>query len=161
MLLAGGCAQGRCDFHSHGGCIEFTYDVSGIPDLQARVDKLLDLEMAFWDLHSLDGWKVQFRATQSYDCYLVMQNDGCTNYFLREMSVYVAVDADGCFESAELLHELGHFKLGDPTHSDAKWHDIDPQFAPIVWDRPDAADSCQLRYRGIFAGMWPVRFGGF
>jgi len=161
VCLLAACSQGPCDFHSHGACVEFTYDTTATPDVQARVDRLLELEMAFWGLHHLGGWKVQFRGTPEYLCYVSARNDGCTNYFNREISVRVLPDSEGCFESSELLHELGHYTLGDPAHSDPRWRDVDGQFAGIVWQRDDAAESCRHRYRDIFVGMWPVRIDGF
>ncbi len=162
MLLSGCSLQpGTCDLHSHGACVQFTYDASTIPNLQARMDRLLELEMAFWGLHAIDGWTIQFRDTTSYNCYLTMNNSGCTNFFSQEMSVYVAPSDGDCFEAAPLLHELGHYTLGDPTHSDPKWRDVPGQFAAIVWNRPDAAPSCIARFQGVTTGMWPVHFDGF
>jgi hypothetical protein len=162
-LLVLGCAQqqGPCLFESHGACIQFTYDVSGIPDVQPRVDRLLDLEMAVWGLHALNGWTVQFRRTANYNCYLNMNNSGCTNFFDREMSVQVLESYGDCFEAAPLLHELGHYTLGDPSHSDRRWHEVPGKFAEIVWDRPDAAAACVEAFRGVTIGMWPVNFNGF
>lgn len=162
MLLLG-CAQeqGSCLFESHGACIRFTYDVSAVPDLQARMDRLLELEMAVWGLRSLRGWTIQFRRSASYNCYLNMVNSGCTNFFDREMSVQVREEYGDCFEAAPLLHELGHYTLGDPAHSDAQWHDIPTRFADIVWNRPDAPASCVEEFQGVTTGMWPVNFNSF
>jgi hypothetical protein len=159
--LPGCMQQGVCEFKSHGACIQFTYDSSAAPDLQARMDRLLELEMAYWGLHSLGGWTVQFRNSPSYNCYLTLTNSGCTNFFDREMSVYVQPGYGDCFEAAPLLHELGHYTLGDPTHSDARWRGVPESFASMVWDRPDAAASCVQRFRGITTGVWPVNFDGF
>jgi hypothetical protein len=158
-----GCAQqtGPCLLESHGACVRFTYDVSAIPDLQARVDRLLELTMAYWGLHSLSGWAVQFRDTSRYNCYLNMNNSGCTNFFDREISVHVLPTYGECFEAAPLLHELGHYTLGDPAHSDAEWHGVSRLFAPVVWDRPDAPAACVDRFKGITTGMWPVNYGSF
>ena len=162
-LWAFGCArqQGACDFESHGACVQFTYDATAIPDLRARVDRLLELEMAFWGVHALKGWTVQFRDTSHYDCYLNMTNSGCTNYFDQEMSVLADPAYGQCFESAPLLHELGHYTLGDPTHSDPRWRDVPGSFAAMVWDRPDAPAACVDRFQGVRDGMWPVHFDGF
>ncbi len=163
LLLACACARqtGPCDFQSHGACIQFTFDTSKIPDVQARVDRFLALAMPFWGLHAIQGWTIQFRDSDQYDCYLNMTNSGCTNYFDQEMSVWVQPAFDGCFEAAPLLHELGHYTIGDPTHSDARWRDVSGQFAALVWDRPDAAASCKQRFSGVTTGMWPVNFNGF
>jgi hypothetical protein len=159
--VLGGCGGGRCDVESHGACVEFTYDVSGVPDLQARVDRLLALELGYWGVPSLEGWKVQFRDTVEYQCALTQRTDGCTNWFRRELSVFVHPEAGGCFESAELLHELGHYTLRDPTHTDARWPALDAQFAAVVWDRPDAPADCRQRFHGVYRGMWTVNAGGF
>lgn len=163
VVLLLGCArqQGACDFQSHGACIQFTFDTKNIPDLKARVDRLLELAMPFWGLHGIRGWTIQFRDTNSYNCYLTMSNSGCTNYFDQEMSVWVQPTFDGCFEAAPLLHELGHYTLGDPTHADPRWRDVPGQFAPLVWDRPDAAPSCVKRFSGVYTDMWPVHFNAF
>jgi hypothetical protein len=161
VLLLGCDRLGGCDFQSHGACIQFTYDTSQVPDVKARVDRLLELEMPFWGLHAIEGWRIQFRDSPNYNCYLNLNNSGCTNYFDQEMSVWVESNFDGCFEAAPLLHELGHYTLGDPTHSDPRWHDVPGQFAPIVWDRPDAAASCKKRFDGVYTGMWSVNFNGF
>ena len=66
-----------------------------------------------------------------------------------------------CFEAAELLHELGHYTLGDPMHSAPAWSGVDARFAPIVWDRPDAPASCVARWRGVTSGAWPVNGNAF
>lgn len=159
--LLAGCAAGPCDLHSHGACVSFTYDASGIPDLQARVDRLLELEMPFWGLHHIAGWRIEFRNTNHYNCYLNLSNSGCTDFLSQEISVYVQPTFGECFEAAQLLHELGHYTLGDPTHSDPKWRDVPAQFASTVWDRPDAPASCVQRFAGIVTGMWPVNYDGF
>ena len=86
---------------------------------------------------------------------------GCTDYIEKTLSVRIPPDANGCFEAAELLHELGHYELGDPMHSNERWKQVEAQFAPMVWDRPDAAPECVDRYQGIERGMWPVRIDQF
>ena len=159
--LLGGCARGPCDVYSHGACVGFTYDVTQVQDLQARVDRLLELEMAYWGLHHIAGWRIEFRDSPHYDCYLNLTNSGCTNFFNNEISVYVHPSFGDCFEGAPLLHELGHYTLGDPTHDDPKWRPLPDQFAGVVWDRPDAPASCVRRFHGIVQGMWPVNFDGF
>ncbi len=161
IVLAGCAQQGPCDFHSHGACVQFTYDYSGLKDVQGRIDRLLEHEMPFWGLHDIAGWTIQFRDTNQYNCYLVATNSGCTDYFERVMSVEVAPEYHDCFEAAQLLHEMGHYTLGDPTHSDARWHDVPGAFAQMVWNRSDAAPECVSTFKGVTTGMWPVHFDGF
>ncbi len=128
---------------------------------RARVDALLDRELAFWGLSNLGGWRVQFRNDATYTCYFSSENEGCTDYVEHTLSVRVPPDADGCFEASELLHELGHYELGDPMHSNPKWGDVDAQFASIVWNRPDAPPECVERYGGIISGVWAVNYNSF
>ena len=156
-----GCEPWRCDFESHGACVEFTSAPADLADAQRRVDALLARELPFWGLSRVAGWRVQFRESPDYPCYFAARNEGCTDYLQRTLSVRIPPDSQGCFEASELLHELGHYALGDPMHSNARWRDVDGQFAPIVWDRPDAAPSCVDRYHGVVQGMWPVRIDGF
>jgi hypothetical protein len=157
-----GCAPWDCAFESHGACIEFDIPERDVPpDAQARMDRLLELELEFWGLSNLDGWRIQFRRSAEYSCYFATRNDGCTDYLTKTISVKVPEDARTCFEATELLHELGHYELGDPMHSSDRWRDVDGQFARMVWDRPDADPACIERYQGIRAGMWPVRIDGF
>ncbi|WP_248354102.1 hypothetical protein [Anaeromyxobacter oryzae] len=155
------CDPWRCDFDSHGACIEFETNPADLAAAQARVDRLLDLELPYWNLHRLGGWRIQFRDTPEYVCYLATRNEGCTDYVNKTISVRVPPDSMGCFEAAELLHELGHYALGDPMHANPAWAGVDAQFAGIVWDRPDAPASCVRRYGGIRHGMWPVNMDGF
>ncbi|ABS27168.1 conserved hypothetical protein [Anaeromyxobacter sp. Fw109-5] len=155
------CEPWRCDFHVRDACVEFETDPPDLAEAERRVSALLDRELPFWGLSNLDGWRIQFRNDAEYACYLAAHNDGCTDYLEKTLSVRVPPDADGCFEASELLHELGHYKLGDPMHSNSRWKDVDAQFAPMVWDRPDAAPSCVERYHGIEHGMWPVRIDHF
>ena len=110
---------------------------------------------------SLSGWRIQYRNDAEYACYLAAHNDGCTDYLEKTLSVRIPPDAGGCFEAAELLHELGHYELGDPMHSNERWTRVEAQFAPMVWDREDAAPECVRRYHGIDHGMWPVRIDRF
>jgi hypothetical protein len=156
-LALAGCDPWACDFESHGACVEFETDPPDLADARRRVDALLATELPFWGLSNLDGWRVQYRDGAEYMCYLTQRNDGCTDYLEKTLSVRVPPDAPGCFEAAELLHELGHYALGDPMHSAPRWRDVEAQFAPIVWDRPDAQSACVERYRGIHAGVWTVR----
>jgi hypothetical protein len=160
-LGSGGCAPWRCDFYSHGACIEFEYDPGSMDQVKARVDRLLELELPYWGLNHIDGWRIQFRTTPNYECYFAGQNEGCTDYVEQTMSVRVRPEALGCFESAEVLHELGHYTLGDPMHSNPLWKGLPAEFAPMVWDRPDAAPACVQRFAGITDGMWMVRIDGF
>lgn len=162
LLLLSACQRWNCSFDSHGACIEFAADEpADLEDAKRRMDRLLDLELAYWGLANLDGWRIQFRSTAEYPCYFATRNDGCTDYLSQTISVKIPADAPDCFEAAEILHELGHYELGDPMHSNDKWKDVDAQFAAAVWDRPDAAPACVDRYQGIRAGMWPVRVDGF
>lgn len=156
-----GCSPWRCDFDSHGACIEFVTQPADLHDAQVRVDALLDRELAFWGLSSLGGWRVQFRDTTRYDCYLASENEGCTDYLERTLSVRVPPDSGGCFEASELLHELGHYELGDPMHSSPRWRGVEAAFAPMVWDYPGAPPECVRRYHGITSGTWAVRYNSF
>ena len=99
---------------------------------------------------------MQFRDSTHYVCYFASEDDGCTDYLQHTMSVVFPADAEGCFEASELLHELGHYALGDPMHANPRWSGLEAEFAPIVWDRPDAPDECVERYHGIRSGMWTV-----
>jgi hypothetical protein len=160
-LALAGCQPWHCDFESRGACIEFKNDPPDMEEARVRMDRLLELELAFWGLANLDGWRIQFRDSASYPCYFADRNDGCTDYLERTISVRLPPDVPGCFEATELLHELGHYELGDPMHSNARWADLDAAFAGIVWDRPDAPPECVERYAGITSGVWPVTRHGF
>jgi hypothetical protein len=151
------CAPWDCDFESHGACVEFETDPPDLAEAKARVDGLLARELPFWGLANLRDWRIQFRDGAEYTCYLAQRNDGCTDYVEKTLSVRVPPDAPGCFEAAELLHELGHYALGDPMHSAGRWQDVDPAFAPLVWDHPAAPEACVTRYEGIRSGVWTVR----
>ncbi len=160
-LCLAACDPWRCDFHARGACVEFEDDPPDLADAELRVSALLDRELPFWGLSSLSGWRIQYRNDAEYACYLAAHNDGCTDYIEKTLSVRIPPDANGCFEAAELLHELGHYELGDPMHSNDRWKQVEAQFAPMVWDRPDAAPECVDRYQGIERGMWPVRIDRF
>jgi hypothetical protein len=159
--LVAGCHDWHCDFWSHGACVEFSWDTRDIPGLQERVDALLERELPFWGLSQVSGWRVQFRTSQDHTCYFSTRDDGCTDYLEQTISVRVPTDALGCPEAAELLHELGHYALGDPMHVNDAWKGVPDQFAPIVWDRPDAPEACVDRYGGVRTGVWTVRTNSF
>lgn len=151
-----GCEPWRCSFESHGACIEFTYDPGPLDEVKVRVDRLLELELPYWGLHELGGWRIQFRPTGEYPCYLADRNEGCTDYIEKTLSVRIPPSSQGCFEASELLHEIGHYALGDPMHSNARWTDVDAAFAPMVWDHPGAPPECVDRYEGVTTGIWNV-----
>ena len=159
--LLAACEPWRCDFESHGACIEFTTNPPDLTAAKVRVDALLDRELPFWGLSSLSGWRIQFRDTVNHPCYLAAESEGCTDYIDHTLSVRVPPTGGGCFEASELLHELGHYDLGDPMHSNATWRGVEAAFAPMVWDYPDAPAECVARYKGITAGMWTVNINGF
>jgi hypothetical protein len=150
------CDPWNCDFESHGACIEFTTDPPDMDAARLRVDALLARELPFWGINSLSGWRIQYRDTTEYSCYLAASSEGCTDYLEKTMSVRVPPTARGCFEAAELLHELGHYELGDPMHSNDLWKDLDGAFARMVWDFPGAPPECVSRYKGVTTGMWAV-----
>ena len=156
-----GCDPWRCEFTSYGACVEFETPPADVAAAKARVDRLLELELPYWNLHDLSGWRIQFRDGAQYVCYIATRNDGCTDYVQKTMSVRIPPDSGGCFEAAELQHELGHYALGDPMHSNPRWAGVDLRFAPVVWDRPDAPEACTERYAGIRAGMWTVTLDQF
>jgi hypothetical protein len=160
-LALSGCQRWACDFESHGACVEFTEDPPDLADAQRRMDRLLELELPYWGLANLEGWRIQYRDGADYPCYLADRNDGCTDYLEQTISLRLPPDARACFEAAELLHELGHYELGDPMHSNARWEGLDAEFAGIVWDRPDAPPECVERYGGITSGVWVVNRNGF
>lgn len=160
-LLLAGCNAWKCDFYSHGACVEFTTDPPDLAAAQARVDALLARELPFWGLSSLGGWRVQFRTTLDRPCYLAPESEGCTDYLEKTISVRVPPFAGGCFEAAELLHELGHYTLGDPMHSNPQWGSVSAAFAPMVWDFPGAPSDCTSRFSGVKIGMWTVSQNAF
>jgi hypothetical protein len=151
-----GCDTWNCDFQSRGACIEFTQDPPDLEAAHVRVDALLDRELEFWGLSALSGWRIQFRETTDHPCYLAASSEGCTDYIEKTISVRVPPTAQGCFEAAELLHELGHYALGDPMHSNGAWLGVDGAFPRMVWDFPGAPAECVHRYEGISTGMWGV-----
>jgi hypothetical protein len=151
-----GCDTWRCDFDSHGACVEFTTDPGDMSAVRARVDALLARELPYWGLSSLSGWRIQFRTSADHPCYIAASSEGCTDYIEKTMSVRIPVGSDGCFEAAELLHELGHYALGDPMHSNDAWKGVDGAFARMVWDFEGAPAECVRRYEGITTGIWTV-----
>ena len=159
--LLAGCNQWHCDFESHGACIEFTTPPADLSAAKARVDALLDRELPFWGLSGLSGWRVQFRDNLDHPCYLASESAGCTDYVEDTISVLIPPSSGGCFEASELLHELGHFALGDPMHSNDLWKGVEPAFARMVWDYPGAPSECVARYQGITTGMWIVSLNHF
>ncbi len=161
VLALPACSSWNCDFDSHGACIEFVTKPANLEDTRRRVDALLEIELAYWGLSNLSGWRVQFRDSAEYTCYFAATNEGCTDYVDHTLSVFVRPDSMGCFEAAELLHELGHYRLGDPMHSSSGWRGVDAQFAPTVWNRPDAPPECVERYGGITSGPWAIRYDSF
>jgi hypothetical protein len=156
-----GCSPWKCDFYSHGACIEFTSDPADLAATRARVDALLDRELPFWGLASLGGWRIQFRTTVERPCYLAAESEGCTDYVEKTISVRVPPFAGGCFEAAELLHELGHYQLGDPMHSNDAWKGVEAAFPPMVWDYPGAPEQCVVHFKGVTTGMWAVNLNAF
>lgn len=161
LAVLSGCDPWHCSFESHGACIEFDRQPTDLDAAKRRVDALLDRELPYWGLSSLGGWRIQYRESPDYPCYLADRNDGCTDYVNRTLSVRVQADSRGCFEAAELLHELGHYRLGDPMHSSSEWAGLEAEFAPIVWDHLGAPQECVARYGGIRTGMWQVNRNSF
>ena len=155
------CDRWACDLYSHGACVEFPNPPANPATAQQRVDRLLELELPYWGLSRLSGWRVQFRESSEYPCYMVDRNDGCTDYLKQTISIRLPPDAPSCFEAGELLHELGHYALGDPMHSNERWEGVEGEFAGIVWDRPDAPPECVAHYRGTVAGEWVVHRNAF
>ena len=160
-LLLAGCDPWKCDFYSHGACVEFTSDPPDLSAAHARVDALLDRELPFWGLAHLGGWRVQFRTRIDRPCYLAQESEGCTDFLEKTISVHIPSFAGGCFEAAELLHELGHYDLGDPMHSNPTWGGVSAAFAPMVWDYPGAPKDCVETFKGVTTGMWTVNINGF
>ena len=156
-LALGACAPWSCDFDSHGACIEFATNPPDLAEASRRVDALLDAELPFWGLSNLDGWRVQFRDGPEYTCYLARRNEAARTTSRRpcrcgsRRTRLTASRRRSCSTSS------GITRLGDPMHSAPRWQDVDDQFAPIVWDHPDAPPACVERYRGIHDGVWTVR----
>jgi hypothetical protein len=160
-VLLAGCQQWNCSFDSHDACIEFDTAPSDLAATRKRVDALLDRELPFWGLSGLSGWRIHFRDSAIHPCYLAAESEGCTDYVERTISVHVPPTSGGCFEASELLHELGHFSLGDPMHSNDLWQGVEGAFPRMVWDFPDAPKECVDRYGGIASGMWVVQLNHF
>jgi hypothetical protein len=160
-LLAGGCSPWHCQFHSHGACIEFSTPPGDLAAAQVRVDALLDRELPYWGLSNLGGWRILFRDWTNEACYTASASLGCTDYLEKTISVHVPATSGGCFEASEVLHELGHYALGDPMHSNDLWKGVAPAFPGMVWDFQGAPVECVTRYHGVTSGMWSVNVNGF
>ncbi len=109
-----GCDPWHCSFESHGACVEFDQPPADLEATKARVDRLLDLELPFWHLSSLSGWRIQYRETKDYVCYLATRNEGCTDYLEKTLFVRLPDGPDGCFEAAELLPRAGSLQARRP-----------------------------------------------
>ncbi len=161
VALLAACEPWRCDFESHGACIEFTTDPADLEATKVRVDALLERELPYWGFSKLSGWRIQFRDTLDRSCYFAAESEGCTDYIEKTISVRIPPSSAGCFEASELLHELGHYELGDPMHSNAAWRGVEAAFAPMVWDFAGAPPECVQRYRGVTTGKWVVDLDHF
>jgi hypothetical protein len=58
-LTLASCSPWSCDFHSHGACVEFVRQPADLQDAQRRMDRLLELELPYWGLSNLSGWRIQ------------------------------------------------------------------------------------------------------
>ena len=161
IRVLAGCSKWNCSFDSHDACIEFETAPRDLAAAKARVEALLDRELPFWGLSGLSGWRIQFRDSANHPCYLAAESEGCTDYVEQTISVHVPPTSGGCFEASELLHELGHFTLGDPMHSNDLWRGVEGAFPRMVWNFPGAPAECVARYKDITSGMWIVQLNHF
>ena len=153
------CDPWHCDFHVRGACVEFEEDPPDLAVAERRVTALLDVELPFWGSSSLSGWRIQYR--NDAECLLSRRAQRRVHRLPREDPL--GSDPAGRGRLLRGGRAAPRARSLRARRSDVleRALDVEAQFAPMVWDREDAAPECVRRYHGIDHGMWPVRIDRF
>jgi hypothetical protein len=91
-------------------------------DLKPRILRTTEIAADYWGLPlaAVSGWRLVL-TEGLLKCGSNTMANGCTTD--EDHSITLSANYCICIESSALLHEIGHVAIGDPPHSDPRWHD--------------------------------------
>lgn len=97
------------------------------PDARPRLKRVLDLTSRYLGHRpeELSGMRLILRPGDTAPC----GNAGCCDW--SSNTITVTTDTGNCIESLCIPHELLHYYIGDPEHSDPRWRQMNA-FLPTL-----------------------------
>ena len=153
LTLAAGCGApdlGR-EFTLHGVRIRVDTDApfAQREEFPARVEDVIAISLAYWGgaWDDLRGRELTFSTGPYVACAGAARASGCFDGAIRVATWDPGVGTVDCVEQTVLVHEIGHAILGDATHRDARWMELEPvadALAGRVGFGPDGVTSCTV-----------------
>ncbi|MGC3996260.1 MAG: hypothetical protein QM767_01475 [Anaeromyxobacter sp.] len=109
------------------------------PDLPGRVESTIDAALQYWggSWTQLEGTALTLTGAEKVPC-----NGGtalgCYDGDIEVTTVDPGTGTFSCVEATVLVHEIGHAVLGDASHTDPRWMQMD-EVAKALGDRPGYA----------------------
>jgi hypothetical protein len=98
------------------------------PDFSARLENTIQAALDYWggDWTDLEGATLTITDAPTVSC-AGRQSLGCYDQgALRVTTQDPSIGTFSCVESTVLVHEIGHAVIGDPSHEDPRWMEMDP-----------------------------------
>ena len=132
LLAAAACGGGGeagPDLSLHGARVylDTAAPFASAPDFEARLESTLAAALAYWGggWDHLSGFSVTFTDDARVPC-----GDGVALGCIDGRSIRLttrdpALGGFACVEQTVLVHEVGHAVVGDPSHQDPRWMEME------------------------------------
>lgn len=136
VLLAAGCGPpaevhpGVPDLVVNGAAVSLqtTAPFTRAPDFPGRMATTVDAALRYWggSWADLAGVTITLTGEESVACG-GGRSLGCFDGAgIRLTTVDPGLGTFACVEQTVLVHEVGHAVIGDPSHTDPRWMELDP-----------------------------------
>jgi hypothetical protein len=119
------------------------------PDFPERIESTIDAALSYWggDWRALHGRSITLTDAPSVSCGGTASALGCYDGDIRITTRDPGVGTFRCVEETTLVHEIGHAAIGDPTHQDPRWMQLEPIEAALsgrMGYTPDGEVECVI-----------------
>ena len=129
-LVTASCGGRQADFYVHDTAVvvDTSAPFASRPELPARIESTVAAALAYWggDWNDLSGRSITLSGEQYVACRGNERALGCYDGDIRITTSDLSMGPFRCVEETVLVHEIGHAVIGDPTHDDPRWMQLEP-----------------------------------
>lgn len=131
LLVAAACGGGGAgpDLSVHGASVylDTAAPFASAPDFEARLESTLAAALTYWGggWERLAGYEVTFTDDARVPCGAGVALGCIEGRSIRLTTQDPSLGGFACVEQTVLVHEVGHAVIGDPSHQDPRWMEME------------------------------------